>query len=430
MNNINISNNKNELDCVYFCEHINQDLTYHTEHFDYDFNNGFRIKFNDEKPYQINIIDKNTRAVLYTDIINPDKNTIYTYVKKYFIEYEISIFQIRYDNIPYEYPLEVIKFDIQNKDILFIVSGDEGNAGLGDTIAWMTAIYKFKLKYPSINCYVCDNYIELVELINKKYDFFKNISINDLEDYKFYATYQLGCFFDDTYHNNMPLNYQDLSLVEMGYSVLGLEFDKEFRLDLKLEPSTNKLKKPYVCISTHASGFGKEWLNKFSFNGIINLLTDLGYTIYAIDMDYDKNYGKFLKSEAIQNSIDLSGNYTLIDRAEMLSEADFFIGVSSGLSWLAWTCGIPVVLISGFTNPRTEFQTPYRVINYIKCNSCWNDKCIQWDMNATICPRMNNNICDERFLECSTSITFGMVLDKIKNIPSFKKRVKELGYEL
>ena len=50
-----------------------------------------------------------------------------------------------------------------------------------------------------------------------------------------------------------------------------------------------------------------------------------------------------------------------------------FIGLSSGLSWLAWAAGTPVVLISGFTHPTNEFTTPYRVINWHTCNSCWND---------------------------------------------------------
>lgn len=39
----------------------------------------------------------------------------------------------------------------------------------------------------------------------------------------------------------------------------------------------------------------------------------------------------------------------------LLHHASFFIGLSSGLSWLAWATHIPVVLISGFTLPVSEF---------------------------------------------------------------------------
>ena len=62
----------------------------------------------------------------------------------------------------------------------------------------------------------------------------------------------------------------------------------------------------------------------------------------------------------------------LLERARWIRHAEFFVGLASGLSWLAWSVGTPVVMISGFSHPLTEFQTPYRVINYHTCNSCWN----------------------------------------------------------
>jgi autotransporter strand-loop-strand O-heptosyltransferase len=42
---------------------------------------------------------------------------------------------------------------------------------------------------------------------------------------------------------------------------------------------------------------------------------------------------------------------------DLLRHASFFIGLGSGLSWLAWASGIPVVLISGFSLPNSEFYT-------------------------------------------------------------------------
>jgi hypothetical protein len=42
----------------------------------------------------------------------------------------------------------------------------------------------------------------------------------------------------------------------------------------------------------------------------------------------------------------------------------FFVGLSSGLSWVACAAGTPAVLISGFTYSSNEFQTPYQVINW------------------------------------------------------------------
>ncbi len=78
-----------------------------------------------------------------------------------------------------------------------------------------------------------------------------------------------------------------------------------------------------------------------------------------------------------------------------------FIGLSSGLSWLAWAAGAPVVMISGFTHPINEFPTPYRVINWHVCNSCWNDDTTDFNNQDRAdflwCPRHKDT---PRMFEC------------------------------
>jgi autotransporter strand-loop-strand O-heptosyltransferase len=54
----------------------------------------------------------------------------------------------------------------------------------------------------------------------------------------------------------------------------------------------------------------------------------------------------------------------IVERARWLKHAAFFVGLSRGLSWLAWAMRIPVVMVSGFSHPDNEFHTPYRVFNY------------------------------------------------------------------
>ena len=45
-------------------------------------------------------------------------------------------------------------------------------------------------------------------------------------------------------------------------------------------------------------------------------------------------------------------------------------------------------MISGFSHPSTEFRTPYRVINFHGCNSCFNDMTPEFDSeNFAWCPR-------------------------------------------
>ncbi|MCX4159748.1 MULTISPECIES: glycosyltransferase family 9 protein [Paraburkholderia] len=57
----------------------------------------------------------------------------------------------------------------------------------------------------------------------------------------------------------------------------------------------------------------------------------------------------------------------MAERVALLQHASAFVGMSSGLAWLAWACRTPVVMISGFTLPYNEFQTPYRVFNVHTC---------------------------------------------------------------
>ena len=114
---------------------------------------------------------------------------------------------------------------------------------------------------------------------------------------------------------------------------------------------------------------------------------------------------------------DETGDKPLLERARLLKHADFFIGLSSGLSWLAWAVGTPVVMISGFTHPTNEFFTPYRIINYHTCNSCWNDPLEKFDRHDFLsCPRHKDT---PRQFECTRLITAEQVKAVLRRIPGF-----------
>jgi autotransporter strand-loop-strand O-heptosyltransferase len=114
---------------------------------------------------------------------------------------------------------------------------------------------------------------------------------------------------------------------------------------------------------------------------------------------------------------DETGDRPLQERARWLKHADFFIGLSSGLSWLAWAVGTPVVMISGFTHPINEFNTPYRIINYHVCNSCWNDpRLLLTGGDFLRCPRHKDT---PHQFECSRLITADHVKAVLHRIPGF-----------
>lgn len=76
-----------------------------------------------------------------------------------------------------------------------------------------------------------------------------------------------------------------------------------------------------------------------------------------------------------------------------------------------------MVLISGFTHPVNEFTTPYRVINWHACNSCWNDPRHRFDHKDFLwCPRHRDT---SRRFGCTRLITPAQVTQTIATIPGF-----------
>jgi autotransporter strand-loop-strand O-heptosyltransferase len=161
----------------------------------------------------------------------------------------------------------------------------------------------------------------------------------------------------------------------------------------------------------------KYWNNPHGWLELVQWLKGLGYRVLCIDKD--ATWGQGLSWNHIPHgSEDFTGALPLSERAALLKHADFFIGLSSGLAWLAWSVEIPVVMISGFTHPNNEFKTPFRVFNHHACNSCWNDPKVMFDhFDFFWCPRHKGS---ERQFECTRLITVDHVKSIIRKIPGFK----------
>ena len=164
-----------------------------------------------------------------------------------------------------------------------------------------------------------------------------------------------------------------------------------------------------MCIATQSTAQAKYWNNPDGWKKIVDYLKSKGLDVVCIDKDKNFGNGKFF-NEMPENAIDKTGDLPLEDRISDLLNCEFFIGLGSGLSWLAWACNKPVVMISGFSNPISEFFNPYRVHNPNVCNSCWNDTAETFNFNDwAYCPRNKN-------FECSKEISFEMVKSKIDQL--------------
>ncbi len=147
---------------------------------------------------------------------------------------------------------------------------------------------------------------------------------------------------------------------------------------------------------------------------MIAFLKSAGYRVICIDKTSFAGTG-MVWNHIPHGAEDETGDRPLAERARWLRHASAFIGLSSGLSWLAWYAGTPVVLISGFTHPTKEFFSPYRVINWHTFNSCWNDVRVRFDHKDFLwCPRHAGT---PRQFECTRLITADQVIATITKIP-------------
>ncbi len=199
-----------------------------------------------------------------------------------------------------------------------------------------------------------------------------------------------------------------------GY-ILGVD-PTEVPPNIALDDDTPPIPEPYVCIGAQSTTQSKYWNNPNGWRELVAFLKASGYRVICIDQKATHGTG-IVWNHIPYGAEDQTGDKSLMERARWLKHAKFFVGLSSGLSWLAWAMRTPVVMISGFTHPLNEFHTPHRVINYHACNSCWNDPHHRFDHKDFLwCPRHKDT---PRQFECTRLITVDHVKAAIKQIPGF-----------
>jgi autotransporter strand-loop-strand O-heptosyltransferase len=168
-------------------------------------------------------------------------------------------------------------------------------------------------------------------------------------------------------------------------------------------PSKRPIKEKYITIATNSTAGCKFW-TKDGWQHLVNHLHSLGYKIINVSKENNpfKNVER-LKDTSIENTMNV------------IHHSEFFIGLSSGLSWLSWALGKHVVMISNFTEPDHEFTTNCtRIIKKDVCNGCWNNPDFRFDKGDwNWCPVHKGT---QRQFECHTSITHEMVIEQIKHL--------------
>jgi autotransporter strand-loop-strand O-heptosyltransferase len=347
-----------------------------------------------ESEFKVKFIDQDSSNLVYETKL---KSGMWAAPRvKYFVNWSIQVFKD--DQLIREERLSLNKKEVK---IVFDTSS------IGDSIAYIEHAEAFRLKHNcNIYCVVFNK--ELCKIFSEKYPFIKFNHFDFVGD--FYAIYKIQ-YPIENWNGFSKKDPRTISLTEIPALALGLDV-VERKPNLAVQKKSDK---KYVCIATQSTAQCKYWNNKDGWSSVIKHLNNLGYEVWCIDRYpiFGTN-GSF--NHIPNGAIDKTGEFSLETRIEQISGADFFIGLGSGLSWLAWACGVPVVLISGFSKSFAEFSTPYRVINENVCNGCWNDPSLTFDRtNWKWCPRNKD-------FECSKQISAKMVIDKIDLIINFDKK--------
>jgi len=366
----------------------------------FDFNNGLRVSV-PEGDYRVRFIDRDSHLTVYDAKAS---GVMATSTKRYFVNFRLEVYATR----PEETLLFVHDYDAKGKKVLLKFAG----AALGDMLAWFPCAEAFREKHG------CELYVltdkRYCEILQAGYPDIHFLTPEDPRPSDLYATYYVGLFAPWDDRNLQPVDWRVMGLQAHGAYLLGLEpAERRPRLLPSAEAVEIRPKEPYVCIATQATAQCKYWNNARGWMDTVAYLKELGYRVLCVDRERVTVNGVF--GNAIPyGAEDFTGDRSLQERVDLISGAAFFVGLASGLSWLAWGAGVPVVMIVGFTAPGTEFHTPYRVQQFHTCHSCANDQRYEHkydDFAACPCHRGT----DQEF-ECTRCITPEYVRDMIDRV--------------
>ena len=269
---------------------------------------------------------------------------------------------------------------------------------IGDSLAWMPYCLEFARVY---DCKVVVSTFrnELFESVYPELEFVpRGQIVHDL-----FAMLEIGWYWDK---HREPINPALVPLQQSATNILNLSYE-ELLPRLAFEPTLERpLAEKYVCISIYSTTQAKLW---YYWQPLIDFLNSKGYKVIEVSKEDSMMY---------QKTSDLKGLTPLEDKSlqnvmNVLYHAEFFVGLSSGISWLSWALNKRVYMISNFTNPDHEFQTNcIRIINENTCRGCWNNPLFRFNKgNWMWCPEHEDT---PRQFECHKLITAEHVINKIK----------------
>lgn len=342
-----------------------------------------------DKLYHVQFINsKNDKVQFELDLKN---NNWSKASLKYYVDWIIKIKGI--DNDYYREH----RFNVEGKRVLISFE----SKSLGDTIAWIPYAEKFRIdRKCKVVCSTFHN-----GLLRNQYpeiDFVEPGAIV----HNLYALYRIGIFLEQNKWDSTKhlLDPKKEPLTKVASDILGLDY---VELKPKLPILTTE-KKKMVSIGIHGTAQCKYWNNPTGWQEVVDFLNEKGYEVRLLS-----NEGYNYMGNKAPKGVTKIDTPKIEDALKVIQESELFIGISSGLAWVAWGAGVETILISGFTNKDIEPKIGIRrIINENVCHGCWSTHIFdKGDWNW--CPVHKKT---SRQFECSKTITSEQVINEIKSV--------------
>ena len=290
--------------------------------------------------------------------------------------------------------------DIKPRTLVEIYSN-----ALGDTIGAMSIIEKWR-KETNKDITVISNFSDLFQAS------YPSLKILNKKSNTQYLPVEGIWIVDGVPHTEkITTTYKfEVPLLEGYAQDFGITVD-DIELKVDLFKKERPIQSKYVCIAVQSTTQAKYWNNPGAWDELCRMLRKKGLTPVCIDRDFSFGIqGHF--NEAPSKSVKKNG-LSLEDTINYLYHCEMFIGLSSGLSWLAQGLKKPTVIISNVTSKDHEHidERTLRIYEESVCHGCFHK--YPFDASDWLwCPVYRND--EQRRFICTKAITPESVMEQIE----------------
>ena len=265
---------------------------------------------------------------------------------------------------------------------------------LGDNIGAVAVISKYQKETNNDVSVICNHKDILINSYPNLKLIGKNESLEGTFEKRIEATYKFEVPLLDGYAQDLGINTE--GVIPKVDSVEG----------------DRPIKGKYVCIGVHSTSQCKYWNYPDGWNILCKMLRKKGLTPVVVEKD--EFFGIAGHVNGLPKNAVKRVGMPFRDVINYIQHCEFYIGLSSGLSWVAQGLNKPTVIISNVTSKDNEFvdEKTLRIYDELICHGCIHTH--KFDPNDWLwCPIYRNDDLNRHL--CTKLISPDEVMEEITN---------------